>query len=83
MMIPPESYWHALDLEPWCCWLFEPSALLAVAWIGGTAVCCGCVPRAGAFFTPGTQATGAYSPSPQEATRLSSLRPGVHVGAAL
>jgi len=49
----------------------------------GTAVCCGCVPRAGAFFTPGTQATGAYSPSPQEATRLSSLRPGVHVGAAL
>lgn len=31
---------------------------------------------------PETQATGAHSPSPQGATRLSSLRPGVHVGAA-
>lgn len=83
MMIPPESYWHALDLEPWCCWLFEPSALLAVAWIEvlrcAAAVCRGPAPSS----HPGRKATGAYSPSPQEATRLSSLRPGVHVGAAL
>ena len=48
MVIPPESYWHALDLEPWCCWLFGSLALLAVAWIEvlrcAAAVCRGPAP---------------------------------------